>query len=762
MANAPKLDGQETIAESYYKINMSIDNANDALQKSSQAKSEVVEARGDEPSLNARIETVTNELNRVKQGVALTEVQDLYTVQKGYIKAPGYTVVTGDPNYVYTDFIDIEPGTIIDYKLRGQSVVYNVSFYDDAKNPIYGFISDKPDYNTPSKGTVIAPKNVKFVRYCWAERYNGTGTFGDAYIALGTNLIEQMTDLEIILTTDFCKSATHTGYIGTNGQVANTNDTNWVYTDFHEIDPAYNLKYRVYGHTSIGSINFYDANKNFISTTSAPDTSTPITKAIPIPLNAKYIRLSFASPVVYPTKISSAIYSKTLKEDVEELKQAVMDLQSESGSGEKPALNYIYPRKIYTVCNDIINNKKGHNRNYSAAIYLDHFFKGFTSEKHIRFVNNLDRMVFNAPIEVIDANEITPAVTYNGGVNVLEATKTVGITGNDIVDSSFNVIHVSTLNSATAKGKPRVLCIGTSITHAELAQVNDDEHQQNWAYHLMCKEFFMKDSIDANGGHDCLFLGQYKRNRTMKYKDVDYPIITHHEGVRGISLSSYLNGGVAAFKSDTTGKFSINAWLSKYRTFDDSGNRLTLGDGTGTLITSSNINDIDVCAPTHVLIELGTNGGGTIEQYRELINIIKTEFPNMIIGITLSDAAGTFFPSLHPNCSEKMTIWNDTGSQGSRHNQQYDLVSMLQKEFANKQSEDNKIFFLPFYFVQPTAQSVAMRRVDLPDAGIQLTARNLYNDSYGWHASTHVNGIGHINWGYQLYSWLKYTIAKQL
>ena len=157
---------------------------------------------------------------------------------------------------------------------------------------------------------------------------------------------------------------------------------------------------------------------------------------------------------------------------------------------------------------------------------------------------------------------------------------------------------------------------------------------------------------------------------------------------------------------------------------------------------------------------LGANGGGTLAQYKELVNIIKTEYPNMIIGLTIPDCAGTYFPSLHPNCDEKMTIWNDTGSQGSRHSSMHGLVSMLQEEFCTAAYENQNIYFLPFYFVQPTAESCSMRKVNLPCSEIRLTHDNIFNANYGWHASTHVNGIGHINWGYQLYSWLKYTIVK--
>ncbi|MDF2544574.1 MAG: hypothetical protein K0S47_4292 [Herbinix sp.] len=428
------------------------------------------------------------------------------------------------------------------------------------------------------------------------------------------------------------------------------------------------------------------------------------------------------------------------------------------------SFSFISPYKIYTVCNDIISSKKGHNRNYGAAIYLDHLFSGLSEEKDIKFtLTKSDHVVFHSPIEVIDANEENPSVRYNNGVNILEVTKNIKISGSDRKESSFDVIHASVLNSATKTVTPRVLCIGDSITYAELAQVNDDNHTQNWGYHLMCKEFFIKDRIDnGNEDYDCLFLGQYKKQRIMNYNSREYIVTTHHEGIRGISLSSYLNGDVSAFRSEITGKFSILEWLAKYRTMDEQGNRLTLGNGTGTLVTSDNLAEIDVCTPTHVLIMLGANGGGTLEQYRELVGIIQMELPNLMIGITIPDAAGTYFPSLHPNCSDQMVIWNDTGSQGSRHTQQYELVKMLQAEYGNENSENNNVYFLPFYFVQPTAESCSMRRVDLPDASIQLTAHHTFNDSYGWHASTHVNGIGHINWGYQLYAWLKYTIAKYM
>lgn len=513
-------------------------------------------------------------------------------------------------------------------------------------------------------------------------------------------------------------------------------------------------------------MSFYDAGQNFISgqiAASNTGDSSFVRGEFTAPDSTAFIKLSGASASYAPTHTNTAIYSNTITELLDSLDERVSVLENEIGN--KITIPYIAPYKVFTVCNDVIASKRGYNRNNAAAIYLDHFFNGLTSEKKIRFNNGQDRYMFNSPILVTDSNETSPAVTYNEGQNVLEKDVVIGITGTDIVDSTFTVKHSSVLNSVTSGVKPRVLCIGDSITYAELATVNDDGHSQNWAYHLMCKELFMKDNIDNGGsGYEVLFLGQYKKQRVMTYKEQQYNVVTHHEGIRGISLSSYLNGNVAAFKSETTGKFSINAWLEKFRTMNDNGDRLTLGDGTGTSINSSNISEIDVCTPTHVLIMLGANGGGTQAQYEELIQIIKTEYPNMIIGMVLSDTAGTYFPSLHPNCNvERMTMWADISApQGSRHNQQYNLQKMFNQVWGSDEAEQNDIYLLPFFFVQPSAESFSMRETDLPDAIFRLTEDHLYNDAYGWHPSTHINGIGHTNWAYQLYAWLKYTIAKKI
>ena len=557
-----------------------------------------------------------------------------------------------------------------------------------------------------------------------------------------------------ILQNNLYDQANNVGYIKTNGTSISVDD-NWRYTDYISVSPGQTIDCILQGHTAISSVTFYNASREVLQTNIASINGEKIERTFTAPANSAFVRICGGNPgwssQIYKQYANTAM---NIRDEINALKKLISTPTS---------FGVLSPYAIYTTCNDVIPSQKGRNRNYSQAVYLDHLFNGLTKELNIRFKDNIDRIVFNAPMVVTDSNETSPAVTFNGGENIHEEEVTRYVHGEDIIETPVVIKHRSTLNSITSNVHPKVLCIGDSITYAEQANIPDDNYTQNYAYHLICKELFMKDKIDnGNIGYDITFLGIYKKQKTFTYKEEEHTVITHHEGIRGISLSQHLNGNVAQFKDDNTGKWSLRAWLNKYRTLNDDGERLSLGSGTGTLITSGNLQNIDVCTPTHVIIMLGANGGGTLSQWQQMVNTIKSEFPDMIIGIAIPDAAGTYFPSLHPNCNYLCTIWNDTGSQGSRHNQQYNLQKMLQEYYGTEEQEQNNIFMLPFFFVAPTAESVALRTVPLPDAEYSITGNNKFYDHYGWHASTHVNGIGQTNWGYSLYSWLKYTMAKNL
>ena len=558
-----------------------------------------------------------------------------------------------------------------------------------------------------------------------------------------------------ILQNNLYDQANNVGRINTNGTSISVDD-NWRYTDYISVSPGQTIDCILQGHTAISSVTFYNASREVLQTNIASINGKKIERTFTAPANSAFVRICGGNPGwSAQTYKQYANTATNIWDEIYALKKLI---------GTPPtSFGVLSPYAIYTTCNDVIPSQKGRNRNYSQAVYLDHLFNGLTKELNIRFKDNIDRIVFNAPMVVTDSNETSPAVTFNGGENIHEEEVTRYVHGEDIIETPVVIKHRSTLNSITSNVHPKVLCIGDSITYAEQANIPDDNYTQNYAYHLICKELFMKDKIDnGNVGYDITFLGIYKKQKTFTYKEEEHTVITHHEGIRGISLSQHLNGNVAQFKDDKTGKWSLRAWLNKYRTLNDDGERLSLGSGTGTLITSDNLQNIDVCTPTHVIIMLGANGGGTLSQWQQMVNTIKSEFPDMIIGIAIPDTAGTYFPSLHPNCNYLCTIWNDTGSQGSRHNQQYNLQKMLQEYYGTEEQEQNNIFMLPFFFVAPTAESVALRTVPLPDAEYSITGNNKFYDHYGWHASPHVNGIGQTNWGYSLYSWLKYTMAKNL
>src|SRR5690606_33881403 len=106
------------------------------------------------------------------------------------------------------------------------------------------------------------------------------------------------------------------------------------------------------------------------------------------------------------------------------------------------------------------------------------------------------------------------------------------------------------------------------------------------------------------------------------------------------------------FDNNKTGevKFSILKWLERYRTCDDSGNKLSFSSPQkGTLIDyASLIEDFDVCTPTHIILSHGRNDLGYaspeqfIENEKKFIAAVKAELPNVVIGIcTIPDNPGT-------------------------------------------------------------------------------------------------------------------------
>ena len=208
-------------------------------------------------------------------------------------------------------------------------------------------------------------------------------------------------------------------------------------------------------------------------------------------------------------------------------------------------MSYVFPYAVYDVCNDIPNNQTngGRNRNMSAALYLDHMLTGLTKEIDAHFENANDSIQVHSLIKVTNSNEFSPSTEFNHGSNIYEETINSNVVGNNVITQSFSIKHRSTLNSITSAAKPLVLCIGDSITYAEQATMSNDGYAVNHAYHLICKQLFMKDKIDnGNNGFDITFLGHYTKENTFRYNDTEYNVKTCHEGIRGISMTHHITG----------------------------------------------------------------------------------------------------------------------------------------------------------------------------------------------------------------------------
>ena len=170
-------------------------------------------------------------------------------------------------------------------------------------------------------------------------------------------------------------------------------------------------------------------------------------------------------------------------------------------------------------------------------------------------------------------------------------------------------------------------------------------------------------------------------------------------------------------------KFSLATYLKRFRTHDDNGN----------LLPGHNGNDAYVNTPTHVIIQLGLNDAYSQEygsQISAMINRIKEEFPDMIIGLSLTDAFGSAFPKYYPECDFSYNAM--TLQKNSLHYKCWAWNSVLQQ----LENPAKKIFYIPNYYVQPSAESVPY---EISESGLRVPA---YDTSH-----YHPNNNAHYAWG---------------
>jgi hypothetical protein len=433
----------------------------------------------------------------------------------------------------------------------------------------------------------------------------------------------------------------------------------------------------------------------------------------------------------------------TFKPDVNDT-----DLNAKFSTVAKTAQTLVTPNKIYTLCNDLDKSDNGFNsHNYAAVLYTDHFIK-LTAKKKAIFASTLsDKLPLFAPVDILNA-------TYNGGVSILSTTVNDTITG-DIIDAPFSIVNTSVLLSASGVKFPKILCIGDSVTqitgaaYPSYATTNNPAQYWSWMRKM---NLMYRAQNPANFNY--LTLGRFSK-RTFTHNSTSYT--AYAEGRGGWAASNYLFDQTGPTNYSNyfydaaqagTNKFSLAYYLAQNKTLADDGiTRLIVGGTAGTAVTDATA--WDVCTPTHVIIQLGFND--TEADYKTnvplMIARIKSEFPNMVVIVSIIDQAGTYYPELYPSVDYASTFMGF----GQLHDKMYNLASFAK----GLEDSTSRVYFAPCYFIQPTALGVTTREVNYPE--YIADPKFIMGKGHGGGYTYHPNTFAHASWAYQLDALVKYT-----
>lgn len=640
-----------------------------------------------------------------------------------------------DKNWICSDVVNVQKGDVIHLNLYGDYRAATVACYN---NGVY--LKEKSTNENYIERYFVVPDGINQIRVC-----GQSDSFGNySHYAYKQTTIKNLSDEIEKINDDIYTSEDAIfvkGYLKSDGSIGSTTDANWIMTDFYDITLYDQIIYSLIAVAGLGNVCFYDSDKIFMPEPSITegDTNSDERKIILNDIIKQYPNVSFFKLCGKSSTFGSyEPYAKLLTSS----SKAISEIKGYIDTTKISDL--IFPKSIYITCANNI-----YDDNVVPTLYLDHFVKTkVTKEYDLKFEENNGKQIAIFPkISGIDA-------AWNGNINngldKIEYDKTISICGNNVKKTERVVKIFSTKKSVGENKKVFLLAIGDSATWGEGATINIiGTSSDRKPYHSLCVELFMKDKIDnSNIGYDFVTIGTQQIKSKFTYKNNNYDYVSNHEGVRGISMSQVLNGEINALKDDLTNKFSVKALIDKYRTLSDDGIRLEIGSGTGTEITSKNIDIINVCTPTHVLIALGGNGGYTKEQLKEMIDIIKDELPNTIIGITIPDSAGTIFPTYY-NCQSDMIRWMSDDNIGGVHDVQSRVQEII-NEFDSDEYRSQNIYTLPFFFTH-NPLSFSTMPTYTPSGEPQL-------QQFGWKSAAHVNMKAHYDWAYQLYSWIKYTI----
>ena len=381
-----------------------------------------------------------------------------------------------------------------------------------------------------------------------------------------------------------------------------------------------------------------------------------------------------------------------------------------------------YPRDIYTVKNDKYKN------NFAMPLFIDYVYDG-----------SLHKILYKSGLDRCYLYPLFPNKTYYDIFN-----KKVTL---DLVSDSYEVETVTVNNigvRASVENKPLfVLTIGDSVTAGAVTS------QQYWS---VCAEMFAREDIQFNRTSNVLMLGS-NNTRTVEITEgnITKEVKACASGVSSWKLQDWIERPTSHFSYENNGarKFSILKWIERYRTHDDEGNKLELGQGTGTEITSANIDKIQCCTPNVIYINSTHNEGTRYYQdHLTVIETIRNELPNCVIILgTPMPQLGTWNPELYTNIVGQNISFPT--------NKMEERVEQLKYWENYRDNADFEFYLLPQIAITPTGGGYEF--VDC-NAGAETIKMVTKTDQM---AEIHPGYPAHKIWGNELYALLKYISAKR-
>jgi hypothetical protein len=688
---------------------------------------------------------------------------------KGYITANG-SITDMSGNWYSTDFIEYKGETLLFANVIGSNStnVKLVTFYDSKKNILPEYTIDAPLFY----GLIPYYNGVSFVRVSGVSSsfkdytpfvYICNTPFAlKGYVDSSIEKLRKEIIAEIFEVIPLEKIPTESGLIETDGSNTFNGDSNWTRTQLYSLQGINNIEYFFKSSSSAKLFIAFYENLSLTSFISGKEMSGGATiqgviKNSEFPKNANYFRCSFKSATFGSYEPILNLYS----------------LFSDESS--KISDETIFPKNIYLVCNAYQNSV--YLRNSSPCIYLDHMFKTLNKEYDIKFADGGVKRTFDYKASA----DSSWNPTLNSNMDVDNFQENIVINGNDIKEINFD-INVFSTKSTVGKDKiARVLVIGSSTVYGEGATYLSNGMQNVKPYHAICYELFKKDNIEQSGGNLYFPLGTLKHaNLSFTFNEETYNYDDYHEGRRGQSIQQTIESTPVFL--DDSGQFSLIAWLENYRTLTDKGERLYFDSSKTTtgVAGDSNIGYLEdgsvakdeqgqtiyigkkvtntlsynVCEPSHIVYHLGANGGGTKEQYEELVGYANRDFPNAFVALVMNDSMGTIFPSSYFDAGASKCRWNLTDSR-------HELCFNIQKvynDFETEEYKQKKVYVLPFFFVS-NPLFLSARQSNLPEFDYNGGFESQHLQPFGWLPTVHADIRAHSNYAYQLYSWIKYTFS---